>query len=98
GPDALVAPEVTVVLEDDPEEGRRLAREFTSRYLQLRNYTGNLLRFGFTERAGSDRLVDAVVPHGPAGQVADAVRAHLEAGADHVCIQVIGHGDAPVED
>src|SRR4051794_1878237 len=49
GPDALVAPELTVVVEPDPETGRRLAREFAERYLQLSNYTSNLLRFGFTE-------------------------------------------------
>ena len=67
-----------------------------------RNYTNNLLRFGFTERdvadGGSDRLIDAVVPHGSAEAVAEAVRAHLEAGADHVALQPLGHGGAPVAD
>ena len=67
-----------------------------------RNYTNNLLRFGFTERdvadGGSDRLIDAVVPHGSAEAVADAVRAHLDAGADHVALQPLGHGGAPVAD
>ncbi|HEU4976763.1 MAG TPA: LLM class F420-dependent oxidoreductase [Baekduia sp.] len=102
GPDALVAPEVTVVVEPDPETARRIARQFTQRYLRLRNYAGNLRRFGFTEDdlrdGGSDRLVDAVVAHGTPEQVADAVRAHLDAGADHVCLQPLGHGDLPVED
>ena len=84
---------------------RRRARSPASTprsYLGLSNYTNNLLRFGFTERdvadGGSDRLIDAVVPHGSAEAVAEAVRAHLDAGADHVALQPLGHGGAPVDD
>ena len=66
------------------------------------NYTNNLLKFGYTERdiadGGSDRLIDAVIPHGSPEQIADAVRAHLDAGADHVCLQPLGHGPEPLED
>jgi probable F420-dependent oxidoreductase len=102
GPGALVAPELTVVVEPDVERGRELARGFVARYLGRRNYTANLLRHGFTEEdlgdGGSDRLVDAVVPHGSAEQVAEAVRAHLDAGADHVCLQPVGHGGVPMDD
>jgi probable F420-dependent oxidoreductase len=102
GPEAVVAPELAVVVEPDPETGRRQAREYAAGYLTRSNYTRNLLRFGFTERdvagGGSDRLIDAVVPHGTAEQVAEAVRAHLDAGADHVCIQPLGHGPAPLGD
>jgi probable F420-dependent oxidoreductase len=102
GPGALVAPELAVVVEADAEEARRHARAYAATYLGLRNYTANLLRFGFTERdledGGSDRLIDAVVPHGPPEAIADAARAHLEAGADHVCLQPLGHGPAPRED
>jgi probable F420-dependent oxidoreductase len=102
GPDALVAPEVAVVVEADAGRAREIARGYAARYLELRNYASNLLRFGFTERdladGGSDRLIDAVIPHGSAEAVAEAVRAHLEAGADHVCLQPLGHGPAPVDD
>jgi probable F420-dependent oxidoreductase len=102
GAGALVAPEVAVVVEQDAERARTIAREYAQTYLGLRNYTSNLLKFGYTERdidnGGSDRLIDAVIPHGGAGQVADAVRAHLEAGADHVCIQPLGHGSHPADD
>ena len=102
GPDALVAPEVGVVVETDPETARKHAREFAKLYLGLTNYTNNLLKFGFTEKdiadGGSDRLIDAVIPHGSAEQIAEAVRAHLEAGADHVCLQVLGHGPQPARD
>jgi probable F420-dependent oxidoreductase len=102
GPDALVAPEVAVVVETDDEAARTAAREYAALYLGRRNYTNNLLRFGFTERdiadGGSDRLIDAVIPHGSPEQIADAVRAHLDAGADHVALQPLGHGSAPVAD
>jgi probable F420-dependent oxidoreductase len=102
GPDALVAPEVAVVVEPDAETARAAAREYAVLYLQLRNYTNNLKRFGFTDDdiadGGSDRLIDAVIPHGSAERVAEAVRAHLDAGADHVALQPLGHGPAPVAD
>ena len=98
GPDALVAPELAVVVEPDEETARAAAREYAALYLGRRNYTSNLLRFGFTERdvadGGSDRLIDAVIPHGSAERVAEAVRAHLDAGADHVALQPLGHGPA----
>jgi probable F420-dependent oxidoreductase len=100
GPAGLVAPEVAVVVDPDPESARAKARDYAALYLGLTNYTGNLLRFGFTEQdladGGSDRLIDAVIPHGSAEAVAEAVRAHIEAGADHVCLQPKGGDD--VED
>lgn len=101
GPDALLAPEQMVVLETDPAEARRIARAGMKIYLGLPNYWNNLLRSGFTEddRAdgGSDRLVDAIVVWGTAEQIADRVRQHHDAGADHVCIQVLKDGsDAPI--
>jgi probable F420-dependent oxidoreductase len=94
GPDALLAPEVAVVVEADPESARETARAYATTYLGHSNYVRNLGRLGFTEAdfadGGSDELIDAVIPHGPAGAVADAIRAHFEAGADHVCIQALG--------
>jgi probable F420-dependent oxidoreductase len=93
GSGKLVAPEVACVVDTDPERARATARQYAKLYLGLRNYTKNLLDFGFTEEdiagGGSDRLIDAVVPQGSAERIAEAVRAHLDAGADHVCIQVL---------
>ncbi len=93
GPDPVLAPEVTVVLERDPSTARALARTFTSLYLTLPNYSNNLRSLGFGDDdlagGGSDRLVDAVVCWGDLGGVAAKVGEHREAGADHVCIQVI---------
>jgi probable F420-dependent oxidoreductase len=100
GPDGLVAPEVAVVIDPDPESGRAKARDYAAHYLTLTNYTRNLLSFGFSEQdladGGSDRLIDAVIPHGSAAKVAEAAHAHLDAGADHVCLQPSGGDD--VED
>ena len=66
-------------------------------YLTLPNYTNNLLRHGFEEAdladGGSDRLVDAIVAHGDVEAIAARAAAHREAGADHVCVQVIHAGD-----
>jgi probable F420-dependent oxidoreductase len=102
GPDALLAPELAVVLEDDAETARAAARSYAATYLGARNYTTNLRRLGFSDRdladGGSDRLIDAVIPHGSAERVAEAVRAHLDAGADHVCLQPLGHSGVPLDD
>lgn len=93
GPDAIVAPEQTVVLDVDPDRARESARAFLDRYLQLSNYTRTMQRGGFTADdvalPGSDRLVDEIVVHGDAADLATGVQAHLDAGADHVCVQVV---------
>ncbi len=99
GPDALVAPELTVVLDTDPASARATARGFAERYLARSNYTNNLLRHGFAESdfadSGSDALIDALIPHGTPAQIAAAVTEHLDAGADHVAVQVIGEAGIP---
>lgn len=93
GPDALVAPEHTVVLETDPGKARDLARRFASTYLRLPNYVNNLLEYGYTEAdvadGGSDRLIDDVVAWGSPDQIRERLQAHFDAGADHVCVQLI---------
>jgi probable F420-dependent oxidoreductase len=92
GSDALVAPEQTVVLDANPASARRTARAFLAHYLTLVNYTSNMQRAGFTAQeladGGSDNLIDRIVAHGDASVLGAAVRAHLDAGADHVCVQV----------
>jgi len=97
----LVAPELACVIDDDPVRAKAVARKYAQLYLGLGNYTNNLLRFGFTERdiadGGSDRLIDAVVPQGSAEDIAQVVRTHLEAGADHVCVQPLGEKGIPRE-
>jgi len=93
GPDPLLAPEVAVVLEPDPSRAREVARGYAAGYLQLPNYAQNLRDFGYCDDdiagGGSDRLIDAVIPWGDAATIADRIRQHHDAGADHVCIQVV---------
>jgi probable F420-dependent oxidoreductase len=102
GPDALLAPEVAVVVDPDVESARRTARAYAAAYLRLTNYVSNLLRFGFTESdiadGGSDRLIDAVIPHGSPEEVAEGVGAHFDAGADHVCLQALGDDSQLLDD
>jgi probable F420-dependent oxidoreductase len=93
GPTALLAPELAVVLEADPATARTVARGYTGGYLGLPNYVNNLRSLGFTDDdldgSGSDRMVDAIVAWGDAPTIAERVRAFHDAGADHVCIQVV---------
>ncbi|MEV6929136.1 TIGR03620 family F420-dependent LLM class oxidoreductase [Dactylosporangium sp. NPDC051485] len=96
GPDRLLIPEQAVVVEADPAAARAVAREHTVGYLQLPNYVNNLKELGFTAEdltgAGSDRLVDAIVAWGTPEAIAQRVRAHRDAGADHVLVQPLGGG------
>ena len=93
GDGPLLAVEQAVVFETDPGRARDVARTHTAIYTGLPNYANNLKRFGFVEEdfagAGSDRLVDAIVAWGTMDDVVARINAHHDAGADHVCIQVI---------
>lgn len=99
GAGPLLAPELAFVLDERSDRARERAREYAGLYLGLSNYTNNLLRHGFTDQdvvgGGSDRLIDAVVPHGSAEAIAAVVRAHLDAGADHVALQALGDPGLP---
>ncbi|NAZ81654.1 TIGR03620 family F420-dependent LLM class oxidoreductase [Kineococcus sp. R8] len=94
GPGVLVAPEQKVVLETDPVRARAIGRPVVDQpYLHLRNYLANLRRFGWGDAdvadGGSDELIDVLAVHGDAAAVAAGLRAHVDAGADHVCAQVL---------
>lgn len=99
GDGPVLALEQGVVLEADPQRARAVAREHLSGYLKLPNYVNNWLRSGYTDgdvvAPGSDRLVDDLIAWGTAEQVGNRIRAHFDAGADHVCVQVLG-GAQPV--
>lgn len=100
GAGVLLAPEHKVVVDADPERARSIGRPVVDTpYLKLRNYTSNLLRLGWSEDdiagGGSDRLIDALVAHGDAGAVAARLTEHLDAGADHVCAQVLNPDPLP---
>jgi probable F420-dependent oxidoreductase len=101
GPDAILAPEQAVVLASSRLAGLEQARAFVASYLLLPNYVRNLRRLGFGDGDltgnGSDRLVDALVAYGDEAVIASRVQAHHDAGADHVCVYVVGSGDGSEE-
>jgi probable F420-dependent oxidoreductase len=97
GNSVFLAPEHKVVLTTDAEEAREIGRQTVDSYLNLSNYLSNWKRLGFTDddvaKPGSDKLIDAVVAHGSSDAVAKRLTEHLDAGADHVSIQVLGGWD-----
>ncbi|HWI00367.1 MAG TPA: LLM class F420-dependent oxidoreductase [Propionibacteriaceae bacterium] len=92
GPGRWLMPEQAVVLDSDPDQARAIARRHVTRYLDLPNYTNNWRRLGFTDDdlmgQGSNRLVDALVAWGDVEAISKRLKDHLDAGADHVCVQV----------
>ncbi len=93
GPEAFLAPEHKVVVSTDTDAARAVGRKTLGIYLNLANYLNSWKRLGFTDAdltaPGSDALVDAVVAHGTAEQIAARLLEHLAAGADHVAVQVL---------
>lgn len=93
GPDAFLAPAVPVVPTTDVEHARAVGRKTLELYLGLSNYLNNWKRLGFVEeditRPGSDRLVDSLIVYGTPDTIASRLNEHLEAGADHVPIQLL---------
>jgi probable F420-dependent oxidoreductase len=102
GADALLCPEQMVLAETDETNARKIARANLKVYIGLPNYQNNLKQFGFTDAdfadGGSDRLVDALVCWGEPEKIAGHVQAHLDAGANHVCIQAYRADGAPGAD
>jgi probable F420-dependent oxidoreductase len=98
GSAACLAVEQAAVLSTDPAEARRIGRAFARHYLALPNYANNLRRLGWSDEDiandGSDRMIDAVVAWGDVDAIASRVKAHLESGADHVCVQLRAESSA----
>jgi probable F420-dependent oxidoreductase len=103
GAGPLLAPEQKAVLQTDPERARAIGRPRVQRpYLGLVNYTSNLRRLGWSDadlsNGGSDALIDALVAWGTPNEVADKLSEHLEAGADHVAVQLLTASDDELTD
>ena len=103
GAGKVLAPEQKAVLETDPQRARAIGRPRVQRpYLGLVNYTSNLRRLGWSEEdlsdGGSDALIDALVAWGTGGEVAAKLNEHLEAGADHVAVQLLAASDDELTD
>jgi probable F420-dependent oxidoreductase len=101
GPGKLLAPEQAVILTDDAEEARKLARAHAAFALTAPNYQNSMLRLGFEESdledGGSDRLLERIVVWGDEDAIRDRVKAHLDAGADHVCIHTLPPGELDLD-
>ena len=100
GTDPLLVVEQAVVLDQDRDESLRRAHGHLDIYTGLPNYRNSWRRLGFAEddvvRGGSVRLADALVVQGTQEDVLARVREHLDAGADHVLLQVLGANLAEV--
>ncbi|KAA1249060.1 LLM class F420-dependent oxidoreductase [Mycobacterium simiae] len=93
GNTVFLAPEHTIVLTTDIAEARAVGRKFIGFYLGLRNYVNSWLQLGFSDqdvrKPGSDRLIDALVAYGTPDAIARRLNEHLQAGADHVTVQIL---------
>ncbi len=92
GAGPMLLPEQTVMLTEDRDQAREVGTQWLQSYLALPNYANNLLRLGFTEEdltSVSDRVFDALIAWGDEDAVRQRVQEHLDAGADHVCVQVL---------
>ncbi len=99
GPEPVLAVDQSVVVWADPATARGIGRSWATHYLELPNYANNWRRLGYGDDlgdGGSDRLIDAAIAWGGVSSIADRVRGHLDAGADHVCVQMISGRDDDV--
>jgi probable F420-dependent oxidoreductase len=97
GDTVYLAPQHSVVLSLDPDRARTIGGKELAEALDITDYVNNCRRLGFAEsdvaKPGSDKLIDAVVAHGSARDIASRLNEHLEAGADHVAIKVLSSPD-----
>ncbi|MDA2968574.1 MAG: LLM class F420-dependent oxidoreductase [Actinomycetota bacterium] len=100
GADALLAPEIAVVFDTNAETARATARKHMLTYNRLPNYANNLLRLGYSQsdiagpdKLPSDKMVDAIVAWGTLETVVERINAHIDAGANHVSVQVLSNKD-----
>jgi probable F420-dependent oxidoreductase len=102
--DRFLGVEQAVVLGQSREEFLRRAHQHLENYSGLENYRNSWRRQGFGDgdlvRGGSDRLCDALVLHGDENAILQGAQRHLDAGASHVCLQVLGAdpGEVPREE
>ena len=96
----LLAPDHMVVVDTDEARARETAQAAIAPYLNMANYVNNLRRLGWSDDdladGGTDRLIDALCLHGDAHTIVRDLNEHLEAGADHVAIQVLAGNDDPM--
>lgn len=93
GPDKLLVVAMVAVPDADRAAARATARQVAAGMLTFEGspYGANMARLGYSAEemaAGSDRVLDAIVPHGGPDEIAAKAQSHLEAGADHVVVNL----------
>lgn len=100
GEDPWIVTEQAIAIGGTTDDQLRRAHKHLELYSKLDNYRNSWLRQGFDETdlviGGSERLARALVGVGSAEEAAASITAHLNAGADHVVVQVAV--DAPTDD
>ena len=99
GPEPVLAVEQTIIASADPATARGIARSWAANYLELPNYANNWRRLGYGDDLGDGEAIDSWMPRSrgvTCRRIADRVREHLDAGADHVCVQMISGRDDDV--
>jgi hypothetical protein len=94
GPNAFLGVEQAVIVETDPDIARAIAREHLFIYLNTPFNVAKFRRLGYSEgelaNGGSGRIVDDLVYWGDIDTIVAKLSQHVDAGADHVGVQVIG--------
>ncbi len=92
GDGPLLCVEQKVILETNAKKARELARPVAKIYNRLPNYRNNWLRMGLKEHDIdnlSDRFIDETFAWGDVDALRERISQHMDAGADHVCIQPV---------
>ena len=92
GKDSWLCVEQKVILEEDASKARDLCRQTAKIYNQLPNYRNNWIRMGLSEKdidSLSDKFVDTTFAWGSSKDIEIRIKEHIDAGADHVCVQPI---------
>jgi probable F420-dependent oxidoreductase len=101
GPEPVLGVELGIVPGADRADGLAAARAWAIHYLELPNYANNWRRLGFSDEdvagPGSDALLEAAIVWGDADAIRARIHEHLDAGADHVCVQVLEAEDPDTE-
>jgi probable F420-dependent oxidoreductase len=98
GPDKWLGVCCHLIREKNSQQAHAAIRKYFKTYARLENYRANFRSVGYTdadfENSGSDRLLDDAIPWGDEGVLKHRIKAHFDAGANHVAINPMRSDDA----